>query len=131
MNESNKRLTACEVHTLQAQNIKFMAKYNIKSETINVISVNGKAVQQNIITTHRVIDGNMDDVAKSIYKKQLNFLVLNTIDITIEDVKTIFTNKDNVNQIKEMGYCVTQLFNKLGNNVSNLLTLTQTVERIA
>ena len=108
-----------------------MAKYNIKSETINVISVNGKAVQQNIITTHRVIDGNMDDVAKSIYKKQLNFLVLNTIDITIEDVKTIFTNKDNVNQIKEMGYCVTQLFNKLGNNVSNLLTLTQTVERIA
>lgn len=108
-----------------------MAKYIIKSETTNVISVNGKAVHQNLIITHRVIDGNRDDVAKAIYKKQLNFLVLNTIDKVSEDVKTLFTNKDNVNQIKEMGYCVTQLFNILGNNVSNLLTLIQTVERIA
>lgn len=108
-----------------------MAKYNIKSETINVISVNGKAVQKNFIITHRVIDGNMYDVAKDIYKKQLNFIVLNTIDNVSEDVKTIFTDKDNVIQIKEMGYGVTQLFNRLGNNVSNLLTLTQTVEHIA
>lgn len=108
-----------------------MAKYNIKSETINVISVDCIAVQQNMIITHRVIDGNMDDVAKAMYKKQINFIVLNTFERTAKDVETLFTNKDNVIQIKENGYCVTQLFNKLGNNVSNLLTLTQTVERIA
>ena len=96
-----------------------MAIYKVTSETVNIISVNGKAVQQNIVHTHRVI-----------YKKQLNFLVLNTIDRATEDIKTIFTSKDSVNHIKEMGYCVTQLCNKLGDDVSNFLTLTQTIERI-
>lgn len=72
----------------------------------------------------------MDDVAKVVCKKQLNFLVLNTIDIATEDVKTTFTSKDNVNHIKEMGYCVTQLCNTLGDGVSNMLMLPQTVERI-
>ena len=107
-----------------------MAIYKVTSETVSVISVNGKSVQQNMIRTHRVIDGNMDNVANVMYKKQLNFLVLNTIDRATEKVKTIFTSKDNVAQIKEMGYCVTQLLNKLGDDVSNMLTLTQTVERI-
>jgi hypothetical protein len=109
---------------------EIMAIYKVTSETVNLISVNGKSVQQNIVRTHRVIDGNMDDVARVMYKKQLNFLVLNTIDRATEDVKTIFTSKDNVNHIKEMGYCVTQLCNKLGDGVSNMLTLTQTAERI-
>ena len=107
-----------------------MAIYKVTSETVSVISVNGKSVQQNMIRTHRVIDGNMDNVANVMYKKQLNFLVLNTIERATENVKTIFTSKDNVKQIKEMGYCVTQLFNKLGDDVSNMLTLTQTSERI-
>lgn len=107
-----------------------MAIYKVTSETVSVISVNGKSVQQNMIRTHRVIDGNMDNVANVIYKNQLNFLVLNTIDKATENVKTIFTSKDNVAQIKEMGYCVTQLLNKLGDDVSNMLTLTQTSERI-
>lgn len=107
-----------------------MAIYKVTSETVNLISVNGKATQQNIVRSHRVIDGNMYDVSRVVYKKQLNFLVLNTIDKATEDVKTIFTSKDNVNHIKEMGYCVTQLCNKLGDGVSNFLTLTQTIERI-
>lgn len=107
-----------------------MAIYKVNSEIVNLISVNGKAVQQNIVRSHRVIDGNMDDVAKVVCKKQLNFLVLNTIDRATEDIKTIFTTKDNVKHIKEMGYCVTQLCNNLGDGVSNFLTLTQTVERI-
>lgn len=107
-----------------------MAIYKVTSETVNIISVNGKAVQQNIVHSHRVIEGNMDDVARVIYKNQLNFLVLNTIDRATEDIKTIFTSKDSVNHIKEMGYCVTQLCNKLGDEVSNFLTLTQTTERI-
>lgn len=64
------------------------------------------------------------------YKKKLNFLMLNTIDRETEEVKTIFTSNDNVNHIKEMGYCVTQLCNKLGEGASNMLTLTQTSERI-
>lgn len=107
-----------------------MAIYKVNSEIVNLISVNGKAVQQNIVRSHRVIDGNMDDVAKVVCNKQLNFLVLNTIDRATEDIKTIFTTKDNVKHIKEMGYCVTQLCNNLGDGVSNFLTLTQTVERI-
>lgn len=107
-----------------------MAIYKVTTETVNLISVNGKAVQQNVVRSHRVIDGNMDDVARVVYKKQLNFLVLNTIDRATEDVKTIFTSKDSVNHIKEMGYCVTQLCNKLGDDVSNFLTLTQTIERL-
>jgi hypothetical protein len=107
-----------------------MAIYKVTSETVSAISVNGKSVHQNMILTHRVIVGNMDDVANVMYKKQLNFLVLNTIDKAAENVETIFTSKDNVRQIKEMGYCVTQLFNKLGDKVSNMLTLTQTSERI-
>lgn len=107
-----------------------MAIYKVTSETVNSISVNGKVVQKNIVRTHRVIDGNMDDVAKVVNKKQLNFLVLNTIDRATEDVKTIFTSKDNVILIKEMGYCVTKLCNKLGDGVSNMLTLEQTAERI-
>lgn len=107
-----------------------MAIYKVTSETVNLISVNGGSVQQNVIRTHRVIDGNMDDVAKAVCKKQLNFLVLNTINRATEDVKTIFTSKDSVNHIKEMGYCVTQLCNQLGGGVSNFLTLTQTTERI-
>ena len=107
-----------------------MAIYKVTSETVSVISVNGKSVQQNIIRTHRVIDGNMDNVANVMYKKQLNFLVLNTIDRATENVKTIFTSNDNVKQIKEMGCCFTQLHNKLGDDVSNMLTLTQTSERI-
>lgn len=107
-----------------------MAIYKVTSETVNLISVNGKAVQKNIVRSHRVIEGNMDDVARVVNKKQLNFLVLNTIDIATEDVKTIFASKDSVNHIKEMGYCVTQLCNKLGDNVSNFLTLTQTTECI-
>ena len=107
-----------------------MAIYKVTSETVNIISVNGKSVQQNMVRTHRVINGNIDDVSKVMYKKQLNFVVLNTIDCATENVKTLFTSKDNVKQIKEMGYCVTQLFNKLGDDVSNMLTLTQTTERI-
>lgn len=107
-----------------------MAIYKVTSETVNSISVNDKVVQKNIVRTHRVIEGNVDDVAKVVCKKQLNFLVLNTIDRATEDVKTIFTSKDNLNHIKEMSYCVTQLCNKLGEGVSNMLTLTQTAERI-
>lgn len=107
-----------------------MAIYKVTSETVNLISVNGKAAQQDIVRSHRVIDGNMDKVARVVYKKQLNFLVLNTIDKATEDVKTIFTSKDSVNHIKEMGYCVTQVCNKLGDGVSNFLTLIQTTERI-
>lgn len=41
-----------------------MAIYKVTSETVNLISVNGKAVQQNIVRTYRVIDGNMDDVTR-------------------------------------------------------------------
>lgn len=107
-----------------------MAIYKVTSEFVNIISVSGKSVQQNIVRTHRVIEGNMDDVASVIYKKRLNFLALNTIDRATGDVKTIFTSTDNVNRIKEMGYCVTQLCNNLGEGVSNMLTLTQTTERI-
>ena len=43
-----------------------MAIYKVTSETVNIISVNGKAVQQNIVHSHRVIEGNMDDVARVI-----------------------------------------------------------------
>lgn len=107
-----------------------MAIYKVVSETVNFISVNGKAVQQNIVRSHRVIEGKMNDVARVVHKKQLNFLVLNTIDRATEDVKTIFITKDSVNHIKEMGYCVTQVCNKLGDNVSSFLTLKQTTERI-
>ena len=107
-----------------------MAIYKVTSETVNLISVKGKAVQQNTVRTHRVIDGNMNDVARVMYKKQSNLLVLNTIDHATEEVKTIFTSKDSMKHIKEMGYCVTQLCNKMGDGASNMLMLTQTSERI-
>lgn len=107
-----------------------MAIYKVTSEIVNLISVNGKAVQQYIVRTHRAIDGNMDNVARVMVKNQLNFLVLNTINSPTEDVKTIFKSKDSVNHIKEMGYCVTQLCNNLGCGVSTMLTLSQTSERI-
>lgn len=107
-----------------------MAIYKVTSETVNLISVNGKAVQKNIVRSHRVIEGNMYNVTRVVHEKQLNFLVLNTIDRVTEDVRTIFTSKDTVHHIKEMGYCVTQLSNMLGDGVSNFLTLIQTTERI-
>lgn len=107
-----------------------MAIYKVTSEAVNLISVKGKAVQQNVVRTHRVIDGNMDDVARVMNKKQLNFLALNIINCATEEVKTIFTSKDNVNHIKEMGYCVTLLCNRMGDGASNMLTLKQTSELI-
>lgn len=108
-----------------AQNIKVVAIYKVSSETVNVISVNGKEVQKNIVRTHRVIDGNMNDVANVMYKKEVNFLTLNSIDVVTDDVKTIFTSKDNVQYIKEMGYAIANICNKMGNGVTSMLSLSQ------
>jgi hypothetical protein len=55
---------------------------------------------------------------------------INHINKLTDIVYTICTSKDSLNHILEMGYCVTQVCNKLCDDVCTILTLTQAGERI-
>jgi hypothetical protein len=107
-----------------------MAKYRISLETEIRVSVKGINVKTESATATELVEGVFKDVAKVMFNHQTNCIKINNIKKLTDDVYTIFSSKDSLNHISEMGYCVTQVCNRLGADVCSILTLTQVSERI-
>lgn len=106
-----------------------MAKYEITLEFETVISVNG-VVKSETTRNTQTVTGVFDDVAKVMYQHEINCIKHNSLPKLTKDVYTIFESKYSLNYIKEYGFCVTQLCNKLGKDASSFLQLIQTSKRI-
>lgn len=107
-----------------------MAKYEITLEFETVVSVNGVRVQSETSRTTQTVTGVFEDVAKVMYEHEINCIKHNRLPKVNERCYNIFVIKDSLNYIKEYGFCVTQLCNKLGKNASSFLQLIQTTKRI-
>ena len=109
-----------------------MATYKITLECETVLSVNGKRVKSEVTqSTQTVTDvSSFEDVARVMYQHEVNCIKHNTLPKLTKDVYTCYQSKDSLNYILEYGYCVTQICNKLGKDVSSFLQLIQTSERI-
>lgn len=107
-----------------------MAKYEITLEFEIALSVNGVRVKSETSRNTQIVTGVFADVAKVMYEHEINCIKRNTLPKLTKDVYTIFESKDSLNYINEYGYCVTQLCNKLGKDVSSFLQLIQTSKRI-
>lgn len=107
-----------------------MAKYEITLEFETVVSVNGVRVQSETSRTTQTVTGVFEDVAKVMHEHEINCIKHNRLPKLTKDVYTIFETKDSLNYIKEYGYGVTQLCNKLGKDSSSFLQLIQTSKRI-
>ena len=107
-----------------------MAKYEITLEFETIVSVNGVRVQSETSRTTQTVTGVFADVAKVMYRHEINCIKHNRLPKLTKDVYTIFENKVSLNYISEYGCCVTQLCNKLGKDVSSFLQLIQTSKRI-
>lgn len=73
----------------------------------------------------------MKDVANVMYQHELDCIKINSINKLTDNVYTIIATKDSLNEIMEMGACVTQIGNRLGDDATSILTLTQVCERIS
>lgn len=109
---------------------KNMAKYKISLESEIRVSVKGITVKTESAQSVEFVEGVMKDVAKVMYQHELNCIKMNNIQKLTDNVYTILASKDSLNHILEMGYCVTQVCNRLGEDVSTILTLTQVSERV-
>ena len=107
-----------------------MAKYKITLEFDTVVTVNGTRVKTETTRSTQIVEGVFADVAKVMYEHEVNCIKHNTLPKLTEDVYTFYESKDSLHHINELGYCVTQLYNKLGENASKFIQLTQTSERI-
>lgn len=107
-----------------------MAKYKITLEFKTVVSVNGTRVKSETTRNTQIVGGVFADVAKVMYEHEVNCIKHNTLSMLTKDVYTIYETKDSLQYINEFGCCVTQLCNKLGENVSLFIQLIQTSERI-
>lgn len=107
-----------------------MAKYKISLESEIRMSVKGITVKTESATATEIVDGDMKDVAKVMFNHEVNCMKINNIKKLTDNVYTICSSKDSLNHILEMGYCVTQICNRLGDDVCSILTLTQVSERI-
>lgn len=107
-----------------------MAKYKISLESEIRLSVKGVTVKTESAESVEFVDGVMKDVAKVMYQHELNCIKINNIKKLTDNVYTIIATKDSLNNIMEMGCCVTQIGNRLGDDVTSILTLTQVCERI-
>ena len=107
-----------------------MAKYKISLECEIRIYVNDTTVKQESAISYEIVEGDMKQVAKVMFNKEVNCMKVNDIKKLTDNVYTICSSKDSLNHILEMGYCVTQVCNKLGEDVCSILTLTQVSERI-
>ena len=115
---------------LNPLNTKIMAKYKITLEFETVVSVNGVRVNSETTRNTQIVEGVFADVAKVMYEHEVNCIKHNNLSKLTKDVYTIFESKDSLQYINEFGCCVTQLYNKLGENASSFLQLIQTSERI-
>ena len=107
-----------------------MAKYKISLESEIRLSVKGVTVKTESAESVEFVDGVMKDVAKVMYQHELNCIKINNIKKLTDNVYTIIATKDSLNEIMEMGACVTQIVNRLGDDATSILTLTQVCERI-
>lgn len=107
-----------------------MAKYKISLESEIRMSVKGITVKTESATSTELVEGEMRDVAKVMFNHEVNCMKINNIKKLTDNVYTICSSQDSLNHILEMGYCVTQVCNKLGEDVCSILTLTQVSERI-
>lgn len=107
-----------------------MAKYKISSESEIHVSVKGITIKTETATATEVVEGVFKDVAKVMYNHEINCMKINHFKKLTDSVYTICSSKDSLNNILETGYCVTQVCNKLGDDVCTILTLTQVSERI-
>lgn len=107
-----------------------MAKYKISLESEIRVSVKGITVKTESATSTELVEGVFKDVATVMYNHEINCMKINHIKKLTDSVYTICSMKDSLNYILEMGYCVTQVCNKLGDDVCTILTLTQVSERI-
>lgn len=107
-----------------------MAKYEITLKLETVVTVNGVLVQSETSRTAQTVTGVFADTAKVMYEHEINCIKHNRLPKLNKDVYTIFESKDSLNYINEYGYCVTQLCNILGKDVSTFLQLIQTSKRI-
>lgn len=107
-----------------------MAKYKISLESEIRLSVKGVTVKTESAESVEFVEGAMKDVAKVMYQHELNCIKINNIKKLTDNVYTIIATKDSLNEIMEMGCCVTQIGNRLGDDVSSILTLTQVCERV-
>lgn len=107
-----------------------MSKYKISLESEIRVSVKGITVKTETAESTELVEGVFKDVAKVMYNNEINCMKINNIKKLTDSVYTICASKDSLNHILEMGYCVTQVCNKLGEDVCTILTLTQVSERI-
>ena len=107
-----------------------MAKYKITLEFETVLSVNGKRVKSETTRNTQIVEGVFADVAKVMYEHEVNCIKHNTLPKLTKDVYTYYQSKNSLQYINEFGCCVTQICNKLGENASSFLQLTQTTEHI-
>lgn len=107
-----------------------MATYEITLECETVLSVNGKRVKSEVSRNTQTVKGVFADVAKVMYEHVINFIKHNILPNLTEDVYTCYQSKDSLQYISEYGFSVTQICNKLGNDVSSFLQLKQTSKRI-
>ena len=107
-----------------------MAKYKISLESEIRLSVKGVTVKTESAESVEFVEGVMKDAAKVMYQHELNCIKINNIKKLTDNVYTIIATKDSLNEIMEMGCCVTQIGNRLGDDVTSILTLTQVCERV-
>lgn len=108
-----------------------MAKFEIILEFETAISVNGVRVSSETSRKTQIVEGSsFSDVAKVMFEHETNCIKNNRLPKLTKDVYTIFESKDSFDNIKEYGWCVTQICNKLGNNTSSFLQLFQSSRRI-
>lgn len=107
-----------------------MAKYKISLESEIRLSVKGVVVKTESAKSVEFVDGYMKDVAKVMYQHELNCIKINNIKNLTDNVYTIIATKDSLDEIMEMGCCVTQIGNRLGDDVTSILTLAQFCERV-
>lgn len=107
-----------------------MAKYKISLETEIRMSVKGITVKQDSAISYEFVEGDKKDLAKVMFNHEVNLMKVNNIKKLTDNVYTICSSQDSFDHILEMGYCVAQVCNKLGEDVCSILTLTQVSERI-
>lgn len=107
-----------------------MAKYKITLDFETIIYVNGTRVKSETSHTTQTVTGGFADVAQVMFEHETSCIKHNRLPKLTKDVYNIFETKDSLRYINEYGCCVTQLCNRLGEDVVSFLQLIQTSERI-
>lgn len=107
-----------------------MAKYKITLDIDARICVNNTLIQNETVQDFIIVNGNMDDVANVMSIQQNIFVKGRYINKLSDNIYNIFLCKDNKEHIREMGYCVTQIINRLSVDTVSCISLKQVSQRI-